>query len=120
MITLEAATDVTEGDDPFVVGLMIAFLYENDYQPRLDQITTVVDEHHKDEEPRIGIEAPLSWSTNNDTLANIDHSDTSIVGKGRKAKKKKKKSAAMWRQDSSEETGSPTQLASFTKSPLPV
>lgn len=120
MITLEAATNILEGDDPFVVGLMIAFLYENDDQPRIDQMTTLVDEHHEDEEPGIGIEAPVSESPNNEILASIDKGDTWIAGKGRKAKKEQKKSAAMRRRDSSEDMGSPPPPAAFPKKLLPV
>lgn len=36
VIPLKAAEDVVEGDDPYIVGLMIAFLYENDYQPNIE------------------------------------------------------------------------------------
>ncbi|KAK5162668.1 uncharacterized protein LTR77_011258 [Saxophila tyrrhenica] len=120
VITLKAASDVIEGDDPSIVDLMITFLYENDYQPRLDQIALSIDEHHQDEGPGIAIEVPDSESTSNEVQGPIDHGNPMEVGKGKKAKGKKNKYASLRAQDLSEDINAPAARPTNAESFLPV
>ena len=117
-ITLKASNDVTEGDDPYAVSLMITFLYENDYQPRLLQTTSLLDKHEDDGEPGFEIEAQVSKSTNNEALVDYDQDEMWMSSKN--GKKAKKKSAALRMKDSSEEASPPVPPIAFAKSFLAV
>lgn len=122
VVTLEAATNVVEGDEPSLVSMMIAFMYENDYDPRLEQNTLLADERHDDGEPGIGIEAPLSESASKEMVASTNDEDDWVAGMSTKAKKqkRKKKSTAPLMMDFSTELDTPAPPAAFANSFLPV
>ena len=84
VIMMKASNDVTEGDDPYAVSLMITFLYENDYQPRLLQTTSLLDEHEDDGDPGFEIEAQVSKSTNNEALVDYDQDEMWMSSKNGK------------------------------------
>ena len=110
LITLEASTDVTEGDDPYAVSLMINFLYESDYQPQLLQTTSLVGEQGEQgdhEDLRLGVEAHVSKSTYDETPVDDNKEEMWISSK--KGKKAKKKSAAFRMKDPSAEEETPPE-----------
>ena len=118
VITLEAANDVTEGDDPNAVGLMIACLYENDYQPLPPEITSLLDEHDNDRDTEVVVEAHGTKSTHEATP--VDDDQDEMWASSKKGKKAKRKSSALRGKDSTGKELSPAPPTASGKSFLAV
>ena len=118
VISLQAANDVIDGDDPYAVSLMITFLYENGYRAQLTQDTSLRVEHGKDGDTEVADEAHILNSTDKDTL---DHSDQKSMWASKASKSKKgKKSAVLRTKDSSGEEIPPPPYVTFATSFLTV
>lgn len=117
MITLKAADDMTEGDDPNAIGLMITCLYQNDYQHLLPENTSLLDEHDNSEDTMVGVEADVSKSALEETPIDNGQDEMWVSSKKRK---KAKKGAALRMKVSSEEEMSSMPPTSSEKSFLAV
>ena len=97
---------------------MIACLYENDYQPLLPEITSLLDEHDNNRDIEVVIEAYSTKSTYKATP--IDDNQNEIQASSKKGKKAKRKSSILQGKDSTRKELSPILLTTSRKSFLVV